>query len=230
MLIPLNATLGAIVLDSTLLQQVAPYIAAVLTVLIFSYLLGDNFLYRIAVHLLIGVAAGYTLIVAFEAVLLPWWRVSFANGLLSPNAAFGVLPLLIGVLLAFKLSPRWARFGNLGLAVVLGVGTGVALWGAIVGTLLPLAQQTAHALTSDHLLDGIIGVVGTVCTLLYFTYLGVRRPNGQIDSPLPIRILAKIGQGVIVITLGATFGLVLLSALTVFTGVVADRLLPLRPG
>jgi len=217
-------------LSLALIQQIAPYVAAVLTVLIFSYLLGDNFLYRIAVHLLIGVAAGYALIVAFEAVLLPWWRASFAQGLLSPNAAFGALPLLIGVLLAFKLSPRFARFGNLGLAVVLGVGTGVALWGAIVGTLLPLAQQTANALAGDRLIDGIVGVVGTACTLLYFTYLGVRRPNGQIDSPLPIRVLAKVGQGVIVITLGATFGLVLLSALTVFTGVVANRLLILRPG
>ena len=109
-------------LSAALISQIAPYLAAVLTVLIFSYLLGDNFLYRIAVHLLIGAAAGYALIVAFEAVLIPWWRAAFAQGIFSPNAAFGIFPLLIGVLLAFKLSPRLARFGNLGLAVVLGVG------------------------------------------------------------------------------------------------------------
>ena len=42
------------------LDRVATIAGAVLTILIFSYLLGDNFLYRIAIHIFIGAAAAYT--------------------------------------------------------------------------------------------------------------------------------------------------------------------------
>ena len=54
------------------LDLIAGWVSLVLTLLVFSYLLGDNFLYRIAMHVLVGVAAGYAAIVAVESVLIPW--------------------------------------------------------------------------------------------------------------------------------------------------------------
>ncbi|MGB1288114.1 MAG: hypothetical protein ACPG7F_16375, partial [Aggregatilineales bacterium] len=43
----------------------------VFTLLIFSYILGDNFLYRLAVYVFIGLAAAFTTIVTLEQVILP---------------------------------------------------------------------------------------------------------------------------------------------------------------
>jgi len=212
------------------LDLIALYAGAVLTLMVFSYLLGDNFLYRLAVHLFTGAAAGYILIVSIESVLLPWIELTLVGGIANPAFVPGLIPILIGVLLLFKLSPRFSRFGNLGLAFVIGVGAAVALWGAVAGTLIPVAFGVARAFTPANLVEGTILVIGTVSVLVYFTYLARRRPNGTIFQPLPIRAVGLIGRGFIMITLGATYALLILSALTAFTGVLVNRLLILRGG
>ena len=40
------------------LDLIAGWVSLVLTLMVFSYLLGDNVLYRLAIHVLVGVAAG----------------------------------------------------------------------------------------------------------------------------------------------------------------------------
>ena len=49
------------------LDLIGGWVSLVLTLLVFSYLLADTFLYRIAVYLLVGVAAGYTVVGAGAA-------------------------------------------------------------------------------------------------------------------------------------------------------------------
>ena len=211
-----------------LFDRVATIAGAVLTIMVFSYLLGDNFLYRIAISIFIGAAAAYTLIVALESVILPWIQVSFDASGTIVTKIIGLLPFIIGFLLLLKLTRSFSRLGSLGLAAMVGIGTALALWGAVTGTLLPLALDSAR--NQGNLLDSIIAVIGTITVLIYFTYLGSRRPNGQVEQPVPIRIPGLIGQTFIMITLGATYALLIISALTVLTSVIAQRLLILKPG
>lgn len=214
-----------------LLDRIALIAGVVLSIMVFSYLLGDNFLYRIAIHILIGAVAAYTLIVAVESVLIPWYNLTMRDPAGAPqNFAIGVIPLLIGILLLFKLAPRLSRIGNFGLAVLLGVGTAVALWGAIVGTAIPLAMQTARGFTPQTLVEGFVVLVGTITVLVYFTYLGVRRSSGDVVQILPVRLTGLIGQAFIVIALGATYALLITTALTILTSTIAERLAALRPG
>ncbi len=211
------------------LDQLGLIVGAVLTVMVFSYLLGDNFLYRIAIHVLIGAAAAYVLIVAVESVLIPWVDQTLTNPIGEPTRfALGLMPFVPGLLLLFKFSPRLSRVGNLGLALIVGIGTALALWGAVTGTLLPLVIDTARR--QDNLLDSLIALIGTVTVLVYFTYLGVRRPNGESEQRVFVRAPGVVGQIFVVITLGATYALLIISALTVLTGVIAQRLLALKPG
>jgi hypothetical protein len=215
-------------LTPELLDRIATIAGAVLTVMVFSYLLGDNFLYRIAIYIFIGAAAAYVLIVAVESVLIPWFNLMLQNPAGDPfRFVIGILPFFPALLLLLKFSPRFSRFGNLGLVSLLGVGTAIAVWGAITGTLLPVAIDSARR--QPNIIDTFIVVVGTVTVLLYFTYLGVRRPSGEAQQPLFIRGPGIVGQAFIVITLGATYGLLILSALTILTGVISQRLLILRP-
>jgi hypothetical protein len=210
------------------LQQVATIAGAVLTIMIFSYLLGDNFIYRIAISIFIGASAAYVLIVSVESVLLPWIDTTILNPAAPWLRVVGLIPFLIGVLLLFKASPRLSRVGNVGLVAVLGIGTSLALVGAINGTLLPLAQGSA--VSQGDPLSTIIAVIGTTTVLIYFTYVGVRRPGGEVEQPLYVRGPGLVGQAFIVITLGATYALLIISALTVLTGVITQRLLILKPG
>jgi len=121
------------------LDAIGGWVGFILTLLIFSYLLTDNFLYRLTVYIFVGVAAAYTGMVAVEGVLLPWLR----GTLLAPapqtgQIVLGLIPLLVGGLLLLKAVPALAPLGNLGLAFLIGIGTAVALIGTISGTLIPL--------------------------------------------------------------------------------------------
>ena len=57
--------------DTGLVDIIGAIIAFVLTLLVFSYMIGDNVAFRLGVHIFIGVSAGYTGGVVFHSVLRP---------------------------------------------------------------------------------------------------------------------------------------------------------------
>lgn len=197
------------------MEQIGLWAGFILTLMVFSYLLGDNFLYRLAVYVFVGLAAGYIAIVTWDSVLIPW-----LNGTLLRDGASvgelvtGAVPLVIGVLLLLKASPRLGRVGTLALAFIIGVGTAVALVGAISGTLLPLVMATGTSATINAVNAPFL-MIGVVCTLVYFQYIG-RRAHVTVTS-FPVQALAWVGQAMIVITLGALYAAAILTSLTIFS-------------
>lgn len=198
-------------------EQVGLWIGFIFTLMIFSYILGDNVLYRLAVYVFVGLAAGYITLVTVESVILPWLR----GTTLAPNAsvggmALGLVPFILGLLLLLKTSPRLGRIGNIAIAFIIGVGTAVALVGAIAGTLLPLSMSTGSSVRID-VLNGFLISLGVICTLLYFYYLAQRRPDGSVQRRLLVRTVAGVGQLFIVVTLGAIYAGAILTSLTIFS-------------
>lgn len=204
------------------LEQIGMWAGFVLTLMVFSYLLGDNFLYRIAVYVFAGLAAGYTAIVTYESVLLPWFNATLVTGLNTGNpinTVLGMLPVLIGVLLLLKSSPRLGRLGNLGIAFLVAVGAAVSVVGVISGTLIPLISATTNpsgALANDWV-NTVLLALGVICALMYFHYQARRQPDGRTRRGPLIGGIAFVGQGVIVITLGAIYAAAILSSLTIFS-------------
>jgi len=199
------------------LEQIGLWAGFVLTLMVFSYVLGDNVLYRLAVYLFVGLAAGFVAVVTWESVIWPWINGTvLAAGAGLPGIVIGALPLALGALLLLKGSPRFGRGGDLALAFIVGVGTAVALAGAITGTLVPLAAATGSAVSANLVNGGLI-VLGVVCTLVYFQYLAWRRPGGAVTRGPVSRTLGFVGQGVIVVTLGALYAAAVLTSLTIFS-------------
>lgn len=200
------------------MDAIAAIIGLVLTLFVFSYLLGDNFLYRLAIYIFVGVTAGYTAVVAVEGVLLPWLRGTiFAPSTNIGAIIFGAVPLLVGLLLLLKFSPRLSRLGNIGMAFLIGIGAAVALVGTVSGTLLPLIASTGQTVEGDNLINGVIIILGTITTLLYFQYINVRQPDGEVVRPLPLRVASVIGQVFLIMTFAALYAGAILSSLTIFS-------------
>lgn len=195
----------------------------VLTLMVFSYLLGDNILYRLAVYILVGLSAGYITIVTVESVLLPWFRATLGTG--TPlNIGIGLLPVLLATFLLLKTSSRLGQLGNLALAVIVGIGAAVGLAGAVSGTLIPLTTSTGEALRGDAL-NLIILFVGVISTLVYFQYIGARRlPDGTARRNRSVQAISVVGQGFIVVTLAALYAAAIITSLTIFTERVAYML------
>nr|MBN1229497.1 hypothetical protein [Anaerolineae bacterium] len=195
-----------------------------ITVALLSYLIGDNLLYRIAIHLFVGVAAGYAVLVVIYQVLRP----RLIEPLLSGNPetiAVASVPLMLLLFLVLKLSPRTSAIGNISIAYLIGVGTAVAVGGAITGTLLPQVQATGQLLGpgEGQLLNNIIILLGTVATLLFFQYwLRKRAPSGEIKRSPIMRAVVAVGQTFLTITLGTIYGGLILSGIAILGEQVAS--------
>jgi hypothetical protein len=195
-------------------------IGLVLTLMVFSYLFGDNILFRIACYLFVGVAAGYVFTIVVYQVILP----RLVSPLLSGNLIV-VVPLLLGLALLLKLVPRLANLGNYSMAYLVGVGAAVIIGGAVFGTLLGQAGAAINLFDLKaaaaqgisplvQLLGGGFALLGTVSTLAYFHYGAVPKPGMPSQRHPAINWLARLGQIFIGITLGALFAGVFIASLT----------------
>ncbi len=198
-------------------ETIGLIVGLILTLLIYSYLIGDNPLYRIAVHILVGVSAGYATIVVVQRVILPVINEARDNPQVS--AINWLIPLIFLILLFLRRLPKLGWISNLTLALLVGVGTAVALVGALVGTLIPQLFDFA----TDNPVQGIIIALLTICTLLAFQFTPLFRRNQDNETweqPRVQRLITRIGQTVLMITFGAFFATVLSTTLVL----LADRI------
>ncbi len=191
-------------------------IGIVLTLFIYSYLVGDNPLYRISVHLLVGVSAAYAVVVVVRQLLLPIWRQIQANPT-DPGSVIWLVPVLFVLMLLARRLPSVSWLGNTTLALLVGVGAAVALLGSLTGTLWPQIVDVQ----STSPLQGAVVAVLTVCTLLAFQFTALRPRGGSTWQPALWRQgITAVGRIVLTVTFGALF------ATLVSTGLIllAERL------
>lgn len=202
--------------DLSFLDLFGTLLGFVLTIFVFSYIVGDNVLFRIAAHLFIGVTAGYVAIVVIQNVILPQIVFPFLESDRSAKL-FAILFLILGTLMLTKISPRLNKLGNLAVAYLVGVGAAAAIGGAILGTLYPQTSAAMNVFNAHaNPLNAILILVGTLTTLLYF-HFGIRRKNVDDRSshrPQWLKAISGIGQVFIAITFGALFSGVYLAAIT----------------
>ncbi len=207
----------------------APIVGFLLTLVIFSYLLGDNPVYRFAVMFLAGMSLTYALVVVIANVLIPRVVVPIADAMsksmngqaadLGPGLS-AVVPLVLGMFILLKLSRRLAPMGNWGMAVLIGVGAGLAVGGALVGSLFGLASASA-TVNVPEAGYAILALLATLTVLAYFWYTGAAESAMQGDRRgLPVRLAALVGRAFLMITFGALFG----GALVTGIATLVDRL------
>ena len=198
---------------------VGPVVAFLLTVMILSYLIGDNPAFRLAVHVFVGVTAGYVAAVAMRQVLLPDLILPLVGGTAAARAMLAV-PLLLSGMLLMKGWPPLSRLGVPAMGLLVGVAAAVAIGGAIQGTLLPqvvatLESMDARAIASpEGVINGTLLLLGVITSLIYFHFSGRIRAEGSIRRLGVIEFLAGIGAVFLAITLGVLFAGVYSAALT----------------
>lgn len=174
-------------------------IGFLLTLFIYSFVVKDNPMYRLAVHILVGVSAGFAAVVVARQVLIP-----IAESALSPEDGFPILlwivPIILGLILLAKLVPGYEWLGNSSMAILITIGSAVGLVGAIVGTLLP---QVVARYDSRLLTFVVAGL--TICVLAYFHFTGRLTSTGQVKLPVWHKYVGLAGRFVITIALAGVF-------------------------
>jgi len=198
------------------------------TILILSYVIGDNPLFRVAVYMFVGVTSGYVASVVIWQVLVPRLITPLIPAVLSNSPMqWGMIaaPLLGSIFVFAKISQRLSGLARFSMAYLVGVGAAVTVAGALIGTLIPQVQATIeffdpqiaaarNITTAEVIGNGAVILLGVVTSLAYFHFGARSKPDGSMRRLPPIEILAWIGRIFIGITLGAVFAGVYAAALT----------------
>lgn len=216
------------VLSTEQINLITGVISFLFTLLVFSYVLGDNPLFRIAVYIFVGVSSGYIAAISWWQVIMP--RLIYP--LMSATASGSMLNLglvlvlfLAAILILMKASPSLTGMGRIVMAFLVGVGAAVTLAGALMGTLIPQVLGTINAFDTtsasgniglfiEIITNGVIILAGTVLTLAYFHFGARPKADGSMRRLGLIEVLSWGGRVFIGIALGAVFAGVYSAALT----------------
>ncbi len=204
---------------------VAGVLGLLLTVMVFSYLVGDNIFFRLAMHLLIGVSAGYACALIIQFVLIPHLVWPLLSG--SGNVFYlSLFVCLFTLLLLTSFSGRFKHLARLPLALLIGLIAAVSIFGLARGTLAPQILAIVNRFSPEllyqnnlpnwtTLLQAVTMLLGVIAVLLYFDHqFGQTRVKAKID------FLSDNSFGIGQLFIGISFG-------AIFAGVFATALLAL---
>ena len=220
-------------IDLTSPDFIGTIISALLTIMVLSYLIGDNVFFRLAVYIFVGVSAGYAGTVAFQTVIRPKLIEPFFTGsfTLDLETLIGlIIPWILAVFLLLNLFQSGTRLGGLPLAFMVGVGAAVVVGGTITGTLLPQIRVAIKVFEPalmtgspgeeiQKLAEGAMLTIGTISTLFYFRFTARRSLSGEGRRSRFNVWMANLGRLFIVITFGAMYA----GALSASVIILAER-------
>jgi hypothetical protein len=215
-------------MDTSLLDMAGTLVAAILTLFVFSYLLGDNVLYRFAEHLFVGAAVGYVMVVTFHVVLGSKLMMPLIEALSEGNWGRTLLltiSLVMGLLLLTQPLKAGSWLGSLSVAFLVGVGAALAIGGAMLGTLLPQVDATANVTyyvarygSTLGLFSGVVVLVGTIGVLVHFQFgSGQEGPVARLRAGL-VRTWGGLGRWFILVAFAAILATTFMSRLSFLTG------------
>ena len=185
-------------------------ITALLTLAIFSFLYGDNPLYKFAERLLVGLSVGYSVAITVQSTLIErvWTPVVESGDWAS------LAPLGVGLLLFTRFVTQARRLTAIPLAVMIGAGAGAAIPAMLKARIL---TQLSDMVAKIHESSGAQDTIGAVILLvgfltgLAFFYFGKRATKVHAR-------LAGVGGLFLMIYFGATFGYTVMSRMSILIG------------
>ena len=189
-------------------------ISVALTVMVFSYILGDRLFFGIATHILIGVSAGFLALVVIQKVILPYLFTPLADPA-NPGFLLALVPLVLSILLVLMIFRRGTQAGAIPLAFLGGVLAALAIIGVTRGTLAPQILSMLGRFEPGKLmheaqpqwtaiLEALMILLGVISVLFVFHHRGQSKA-GNVIRPVFLEGIGSIGQIFIGITFGALF-------------------------
>lgn len=170
------------------------WIAAFLTLCVFSFLYRDNPFYKFAEHLFVGAAAGYLLAVQYQNVIRP-----NVIGPLSQGRLITLIPLMLGVILLGRLWSRTSGIARWSLAFYVGIYSGIAIPSYLQGQIFAqLADQVKPFAPGYGAINSALILIGFITVLSYFFFSAPHRGLHGAS--------ARIGIWFLMVAFGASFG------------------------
>jgi len=209
------------------------WVAAAMTLGIFSFLAGDNPFYKFTENLFVGVSAAYSMVTGFWSTIVPnlfgklfpgWVSAHLLPGLAengvvpSPDFSY-LIPLAFGIFLLWRLLPSGGWISRWAIALILGTTAGLRLIGFLVSDFIgqirnamkPLAAvDKAGTIAWGESFSNVVTVFAVIAGLVYFFFS--KEQKGLFGR------VAKVGIWVLMVTFGAGFGYTVMGRIALLVG------------
>lgn len=175
--------------------MIETWIAALLTLCVFSFLYKDNPFYRFAEHLFVGASAGYLLAVQWQNVLIPnIWR-----PLTHDHDLVVLIPLALGLMMLARMWDKGAGVARWSIAFYVGIYSGVAIPGYMQAQIFAQLADAAKPWPGGWAaVSSALVFVGFLTVLAYFFFSA---PHRGVQG-----VAARIGVYFLMVAFGASFG------------------------
>tara|TARA_B100000427_G_scaffold268138_1_gene234031 strand:- start:1033 stop:1821 length:789 start_codon:yes stop_codon:yes gene_type:complete len=219
---------------------IGAWIAAFLTLGIFSYLYRDNPFYKIAEHVFVGVSAAYWAATFYWTQIYPnlFGRLFAAEGplkeyyVIDKGHDFSILylfPLLLGIMMLLSVFRQFNWMARWGIAYTVGIAAGLKAFGYLKSNVIEQVRSTAVDLFSgttpffysdsiawygDTIFNKYVLLIGTLSALMYFYFS--REQSGQYGR------FTRLGIYFLMISFGASFGFAVMGRISLLIGRFKD--------
>lgn len=202
------------------------WVATGLTLFILTFLYRDNPLFKLAEHLYVGVSLGYTIVKAYDTVVVHL----IIKPIVEHQEFSLLLPVAIGTLMLARYVPKASWLSRYAFAFIVGVGAGLAIPRTISSFILRQVEDTVRPLLDAPIdgglsfsinllnpashLNAIIILVGVVSVLFYFFF--------SVEHTGPGKAVARTGILFLMISFGAGFGYTVMARMSLLIGRLTD--------
>jgi hypothetical protein len=213
-------------MDLSFSDILGAWVATGLTLFILSFLYRDNPLFKLAEHLYVGVSVGYTIVKAYDTVIL--------HLIIKPIVENGewvlLIPVAIGMLMLTRYVPKAAWLSRYAFAFIVGVGAGLAIPRVISSYILKQTEDTVrpllmlvpgegltftwNLLNPASSVNTIVILAGVSSVLFYFFF--------SVEHTGPGKAVARTGILFLMIAFGAAFGYTVMARMSLLIGRLTD--------
>ena len=196
-------------------------LGALLTIFTFSFLYKDNVLYKIAEHLVVGISAGYFVVLLIKTNL---WPIMSQRLFVKGEAGWALeqwwyfIPLILGMLMWTRFSRKWSWVSRYPLAFYIGIASGLTIPLELKNRVVEQISASILKFKFDFSATGFLMVpqgawdtfviIGVMCCLIYFFFS--KEHKGWFGGS------AKIGIYTLMIAFGASFGYTVMARISLF--------------
>jgi hypothetical protein len=191
------------------------WVAAILTLCIYSFLYRDNPLYKFAESLFVGIGAAYWVAMLYHNTLKPkLFLALFPGDSGDPMIWWRVFPGILSVFMLLRFSQKLSWLSRWALGFIVGLYAGVNITGFAQGDFVaqihatmvtPLNQGGALAIVLNA-----SAIIGVLVTLIYFFFSKEHRG--------PLGAAAKLGIWFLMVAFGASFGYTVMARVSLLIG------------
>jgi len=197
-------------------EIIGVWIAAGLTLMMFSFIYRDNAFFKLGEHLYLGVSVGYYVNIQYYQVIEP----DIIRAIRIDHDYWVIIPSVLGLFILLRLVPSVAWLSRMSFALYIGGFAGLAIPNVLEGYFLPQLSQTLRpfqthtqgfvgpAISAD--LNQLVILAGVFTVLIFFFF--------SLEHKRLIGGISRVGLFFIMVSFGASFGYTVMARISLLIG------------